>query len=285
VAISLAAALGAVAPTVLVELDLCASAVAAYLDLDPTRNLCTLAHSVGDGARNWSVALGEELQPLQAAEPAAAQVLCGPPKREMRSTITPRMVDKLVGELARGNRWVILDVGPELQGLDVTPAAHRSALARADHLLVVSGSDLVSLWHARTLLDQFENLLEIERERVNLVLNRHDGRFHHSRDEIEWHLGAPVVGVVPFDQPAIQRAIADQRPVVVDRSSRAGRALQSLADRIIAAEKLRTGSPVAKQARGPWWQRLLIRRPRPTTWAPALRGQPLAALGSRRTGP
>jgi hypothetical protein len=73
--------------------------------------------------------------------------------------------------------------------------------------------------------------------------------------------------------------------VVVDRSSRAGRALQSLADRIIAAEKLRTGSPVAKQARGPWWQRLLIRRPRPTTWAPALRGQPLAALGSRRTGP
>src|SRR5262249_60877590 len=104
----------------------------------------------------------------------------------------------------------------------------------------------------RTTIDQLERLLGIERRTVNLVLNRHDARFHHSRQEVEWHLGAPVVMVVPFDQPGVQRAISEQRPVVLDPSSRAGRALVVLAEGMNEG-KLRLPAPASVAGRRGGW--------------------------------
>jgi Mrp family chromosome partitioning ATPase len=258
VAIGLAAALGAATPTVLVEADLCAPSIAAYLDRDPSRNVCTLAHAVREDARLWGPALADELQPL-GPHSATAVVLCGPPKREMRGSVAPAMIERLIDELARRYRWVILDVGPELLGIDVAAADHRAALSRAQHVLLVCAADLVGLWHARTALDQLERLVGIERRRVNLILNRHDLRFHHTRQEVEWHLGAPVVSVVPFDHAAAQRAIAEQRPLALDSSSRAARALVSLAERLNEG-KLRVPSPPDGRSRSAWWRRVFGRQ-------------------------
>jgi Flp pilus assembly CpaE family ATPase len=185
--------------------------------------------------------------------------LCGPPKREMRGSIAPAFLEHLFVELARRYRYVVVDVGPELLGMDTTAANHRAVLASASKVLVVSASDLVGLWHARTALDQLERQLGIGRRTVNLILNRNDSRFHHARSEVEWHLGAPIAAVVPFDQPASQRAIAEQRPIVVDPTSRAGRVLISLAERI-HNDKLRLpAEPVDRRGSEGWWRRVLVR--------------------------
>jgi hypothetical protein len=80
VAINLATALGAAEPTLLAELDLCSPTIAAYLDADPSRNICTLAHTVREDPHTWSSALADELQPLTPSSRAAV-VLCGPPRR------------------------------------------------------------------------------------------------------------------------------------------------------------------------------------------------------------
>jgi Flp pilus assembly CpaE family ATPase len=256
VAISLATALGTAVPTVLVEADLCAPAVAAYLDRDPSRNVCTLAHAVRENPHTWDAALADELQPL-SRHCAMGVALCGPPKREMRSSIAPAFVERLVGELGQRYRYIVLDVGPELLGMDTAAANHRAALASAQQVLLVVGSDLVGLWHARTMLDQLERQLGIERQMVSLVLNRHDPRHHHSRADVEWHLGAPVVAVIPFDHHATQRAIAEQRPLVLHSRSRASRALLNLAEHL-HADKLRL--PDARAAGDPrtgWWRRLV----------------------------
>src|SRR5207253_3845910 len=162
VAINLAAALGVGGTTVLVEADFCAPSIAAYLDRDPTRNVCTLSHAVRDDSRLWSVVLAEELQPFGPSN-VSAVVLCGPPKREMRSTIAPNLTERLIDELARRFRWVVLDVGPEVLGMDLAAANHRAALARTQHVLMVTGADLVGLWHTRAALDQLERSLGIER--------------------------------------------------------------------------------------------------------------------------
>jgi Flp pilus assembly CpaE family ATPase len=122
----------------------------------------------------------------------------------------------------------------------------------------VTAADFVGLWHARTALEQFERLLGIERSSVNIVLNRHDARFHHSHQEVAWHLGAPVVASIPFDQVAMQRSISEQRPVVLDPGARSGRALLQLAESLNDG-KLRT--PWAEQ-RKPWWRRAFERRTR-----------------------
>jgi hypothetical protein len=76
---------------------------------------------------------------------------------------------------------------------------------------------------------------------------------------VEWHLGAPVVAVIPFDHAGLQRAISDQRAVVLDRSSRAGRALLALGERLHEG-KLRLPAPTPADTRVRWWQRV-FRRP------------------------
>jgi Mrp family chromosome partitioning ATPase len=260
-ALNLATALGAAVPTALVELDLCAPAVAAYVDADPSRNICTLAHAVRDDPRAWGSALADELQPLGSNAPNAV-VLCGPPKREMRTSIAPPLVERLFDELSQRFHWVIVDIGPEWLGIDTVAASHRTALAGAAHVVLVSGADFVGLWHARTALDQLERLIELDRGRVNLVINRHDTRFHHSRQEVEWHLGAPVVALIPFDQPAFQHAISEQRAVVLDPSSRAGRALVTFAEGLHAGQ-LHLPLIGAARSQRPWWRRLLRRQSAP----------------------
>jgi len=271
VAINLAAALGSGGSTVLVEADLCAPAVAAFLDRDPSRNVCTLAHAVRDDARMWGVALADELQPL-GPPPVSSVVLCGPPKREMRASINPPLMEQLLRELAQRYRWVIVDVGHELLGPDAAAATHRAVLARAHHVLLVTAADLIGLWHARTALEQLERLIGLERARVSLVLNRHDARFHHSRQEVQWHLGAPVAAVIPFDYVAVQRALAAQRPLVLSPSSRASRALLALAERLNDGKlRLEADAHVARR-RVRWWQWLPGRRP-----APSAAGQRLSA--------
>jgi len=284
-AINLAVALGAAAPTALVDLDLCAPALAAYVDVDPSRNVCTLAHAVGDDPRAWGDALADELQPLDSAA-AHTSVLCGPPKREMRTSVSAALVERLVDELSRRYQWVILDVGPEWLGIDGVATSHRAALARAEHLILVSAADLVGLWHARTALDQLQRLLGIASTRVNLVLNRHDSHFHHTREEVDWHLGAPVAAVIPLDHAGMQRAIADQRPVVLDASSRSGRALVRLAEGMHEG-KLQLPMESSRRARGAWWRRLFGRQPAPiVTRSPARldQPQPAAVVAARSRG-
>ena len=277
VAINLAAALGAAAPTVLVEADLSAPTVAAFLDRDPSRNLCTLAHAVREDPHVWAAALADELQPLSSNSPQTL-VLCGLPKREMRSSIAPTFIEQLVAELARRYRYVVVDVGPDWLGADIAAANHRAALVSAQQLLLVAAADLVGLWHARTALDQLERLLGIGRQNVQLVLNRHDARFHHSPAEVAWHLGAPVTAVIPFDHPAAQRAVANQRPLVVDSNGRVSRALVGLAE-VIHAARLRL--PVEPEVRTPadkWWRRLV---PGST---PGARSRPSSAAGQLSVG-
>jgi Flp pilus assembly CpaE family ATPase len=258
VAINLATALSAGGPTVLVELDLCAPAIAAYLDRDPSRNICTLAHTVRDDPRRWDIALAEELQSL-GIDHLSADVLCGPPKREMRASVAPPLVEELIAQLAPRYRWVILDVGAELLGTDAPAASHRTALARAHHVLLVATTHLVGLWHARTALDQLERMVGIERRRVSLVVNSHDARFDYRPREIEWHLGAPVAAVIPFDHRAMQRAIAAQRPLVLDTSSRAGRAIVALAERLHEGKLRIPPEGAAARHQAAWWRRVLRR--------------------------
>ena len=259
VAINLAASLGAVAPTVLVELDLCTTSFVAYLDRDPSRNICTLAHTVRDDPRAWHMALRDEIQPL-SHRGSAASVLCGPPKREMRASLIPSLVEQLIAELSLEYRWVVLDVGPELVGLDTAGAVHRAALAAAQQLLLVVRADLVGLWHGRTALDLLERQLGVERSSVEIVLNGFDARHHHGRAEVEWHLGAPVAAVVPFDHAATQRAIAAQQPLVHASSGRASRGLIELAEhlhhRTLGAPRTSDATPGERA----WWRRLFGRR-------------------------
>src|SRR5262249_7917198 len=190
--------LGAVEPTLLVDADLTNPSVAAYLDADPTRGLYMLAHAEPDAPGVWERAIAQETQPLHP-QSAHAAVLCGVPKPEMRAAVTRRFVERLVDELRHRYRYVVLDLGADLLGPDAL--VHRTALGLADQVLLVASADLVGLAHARTALAQLDAQLGLARDRVAVVINRHDTRHHHSREEIEWGLDAPTPPLIPYHPP------------------------------------------------------------------------------------
>ncbi|HET6317223.1 MAG TPA: hypothetical protein VFG86_12245 [Chloroflexota bacterium] len=229
VAINLAAALGAVVPTVLVDADMVGPSVAAQLDADPTRNLYMVAHAEPDAGWEWDRAIQSEVQPLDRTRSPHADILCGVPKPDMRGRISRRFVERLVQALQRRYRYVILDTGNELVGPE--GSVHRAALGLAQQVLLVCSSDLVGLWRARTTLGLLQTHVQIGPERVALIVNRHDPRFHHGRTEIEWALSAATAAIVPYDHLGVERALAAQRPAVLGRGG-ASKALLDLAERI-----------------------------------------------------
>lgn len=265
VAVNLAAGLGLVAPTVLVDLDLSGPSVAAHLDADPTRNLYMLAHAEPETAAEWSHAVEQEIQPL-GGRCVDGVVLCGAPKLELRVGITPRFVERLIQELRHRYRYVIVDAGAELLGRELVP--HRTALQAADHVLFVASADMVGLWHARTGLGLLHGQLGIDRERLALIVNRHDRRFHHGQSEIEWAIGLPASALIPNDQVAVQRSHAAQRPLILSGRGAAARSLLDLAERVHGgAIRL----PPQKGRKG---KLDLLRRALPIrlTWQPRLSG-------------
>jgi hypothetical protein len=101
---------------------------------------------------------------------------------------------------------------------------------------------------------------------------------------VEWHLGAPVVAAIPFDHGALQRAIAEQRALVLDPSSRAGRALIGLAEGMHEG-KLRVPAPAeAAGGRVRWWRRIVghKRPPSATRPIPRIDHSPVVAMSETR---
>lgn len=286
VALNLAAALGAAVPTVLVDADLVKPSVAARLDVDPTRNLYMLAQAEPETSRDWERALTQESQPLAHHLPQAA-VLCGVPKPQMRYAVSKPFFGRLLCELQRRYRHVVLDlgVGDDLQ------EPHRSALLSAAHVLLVTSADLIGLWHARSALAGLATPAsgwDRGAGVVALVLNRHDGRYHYGRQDVERALGAGTAAVVPYDYRAVQRALAEQRPLVFDPRSRAGRALLDLAERLhggsVQPPEAPRGSLVGRLRWGWSSDRSYIStRARPTEVAACIGREPPARLQSPRS--
>lgn len=248
VALNVAVALGAVGPTVLVDADLTAPSLAAFLDADPTRNLYMLAHAEPETPSDWERAIDRETQPL-GLHGAGTAVLCGVPKPNMCPAVSPRFFEQLVTELQARYRYVILDVGAELMSADA--AVHRVAVGAAQQILLIAGANLVGLAHAWNALDGLKNRLGVSVDRVELIINGHDRRYHHDVTEIEWALGLVAAAVIPYDHDGVERALLAQRPLVLDRRSRAARALLDLAACLHGTS---TGqAPKASDGRGVGW--------------------------------
>jgi MinD-like ATPase involved in chromosome partitioning or flagellar assembly len=230
VAINLAAALGIV-PTVVVDADLDGPSVAAYLDVNPTRNLSMVVHGPGgrpETSRDWAHALEGELQPLARRSPQAV-VLCGVPKPEMAARVTLPLFERLLAELQQRYRYVVIDIGAALAPSDVI---HRAAVRQAAHVLVVGSGDLPGLWHLRRALALLRDDLHLDDGRLAVVLNRYERRFDHRRAEIEWALGLPLAAIVPYDHGGLRRAALLQQPLVCVSRGPAARALLDLSERV-----------------------------------------------------
>ncbi len=265
--------------TVLVDLDSTAPSQAMLLDSDPTRNIYMLAHAAPETVREWDHRLEQELQPISHRS-RYARVLCGVPKPEMRSTVTPRFVDELLGQLQQRYRYVVLDLSGD--ALETASTLGQLALRTAGQLFLVSSPDVLGLWRTRMAI----NRIESARDRIAVVINGWDKRYHHSPQEIAWNLGVPLAAVIPYDRPAMERALAKQCPAVLDRKSRAGRRLLDLAARFHGDRLFVPPDEAAPRrlATGAWKSRLPRLRPFAARRARASHAEPAEVASQEPSG-
>ena len=229
-AVGLAAALGARAPTILVDGDLAGPSAAALVGVDPRRNIFQVAYMQPETPQEWDAELARNVQRLDPRSPFG-WVLCGMITRRMSAGVAPDFYARLLAELRARYRHVVIDLGADLTGTDAT--LHRVALDEADQVILVAGPDPEGLSRAQVALFELEGpRLRVPPERITVVVNRHDRRRHHRRAEIEYALGLPLAALIPNDYAGVERARGWQRPVVVYRGSRAGRAIMQLARRV-----------------------------------------------------
>jgi Flp pilus assembly CpaE family ATPase len=264
-AAGLTAGLDRMASVALVDMDLRHPSQALALDLNPARNLCMVLHEAGvaDDADLWSGLLEAELQPLDPACTRAV-VLAGPPTASLGRSVSSDQARKVLRNLARHERFVVADLGSELDAGDELASVQRAALEVADRVLIVARSDVVGLRRAAATLENIRAVVDRPDERLALILNRHQERHHHGAVEVARSLQTTVAAVIPEDPSRVQAALAAQRPLVASGGARRGsaaRALVAFARSIEAAGPgalARTGDETSR--RWIWSRRLRLPR-------------------------
>jgi len=249
VALNLAALLGRVASTVLVDLDLGAPILSARLGANTNKNLVTVAHMAPTTSTEWTLALGRDLQPIRSGDCPRGLFLAGLPKTEAKIEVS--FVTALLDALRARFDYVVCDTGVQWLGGDRTG---RVPVQEADQVLLVATADAGGLKRVHQALDRLGTY--VGPVTLGAVMNQHRAHKDYDRAELEFSLGEQLSAVLPFDPRACWQAVEEQRPVVFDQRSTLTRSLLEFAERLHGGQ-LELPRPAVAQRRQAWWTALV----------------------------
>ncbi|MDP9351586.1 MAG: hypothetical protein M3P51_08620, partial [Chloroflexota bacterium] len=199
------------------------------LGADPERNLYVLAtHSTPQTPAQWDYELAWASQPL-SRHSRHGSLLCGIPKPEMRRAVTTSFFRELVRQLRRRYRYVVIDTGEDLLGMDTE--VHRVAVELAGEVVLVVSADVEGLREGRKARRLLLQQLGVDAEHLPIIVNKYDRRHHAGKPDIEEAMEQPVAAYVPWDYEAVERARAAQQSVMLERNSALRKEILSLAER------------------------------------------------------
>lgn len=136
--------------------------------------------------------------------PSKVHFLCQPNDIEQTGDVNGDDVFNVLLAAASGYQYVIVDVGSTLD------EAAATTLNVADQVLLITTPDVVAVRDAHRKLNAL-NSLGVERNRVNLVLNKVPKQPFLTRETIEANLAIPVTGQVVEDTKRVEHAINEGR--------------------------------------------------------------------------
>ena len=244
-ALNLAALLGRVGATVLVDADFEAPVLASRLGANTNKNLVTVAHMAPTSPDEWTIALSRDLQPICSDNTSQTLFLAGLPRTD--SELRDGFMDGLLAALRARFDYVVCDTGVGwLHGDRVA----RVAVQMADTVLLVTSPEAAGVPRARQVLDALRRY--VGEVNTGIVVNQHRARKDFSRWEYEFALGEPLSAVLPFDPDACWRAVEHKCPVVlVDRRSPLTKSLVQLAQRLHGGQ-IELPRATRADRRSPW---------------------------------
>jgi pilus assembly protein CpaE len=208
----------------LVDLKLEAGDLAALLDLKPVYTLADLTQNV---ARMDRVLLERSL-----VRHASGVHLLAPPRTPAdMAYVTPEGVDQALNLARAVFPYVVVDLDHGYRD------EQSRAVRQADVILIVLRLEFAALRNTRRALDHLEQL-NIDRNRVRLVVNRYGQPKEVPAAKAEEALGAKIFHFVPNDPRAVIRANNNGVPFVLESpSAKVSRNVTRLAMSINGAHK------------------------------------------------
>jgi pilus assembly protein CpaE len=221
----------------LVDLDLQFGDIGVMLNLNHSRSIT----DVVDAQDHLDA---EVLDDILAVGPAGIRVLLAPVKPELADLVTPDHVRTVFAELRKLSDFVVVDASSHL-GESIL-----QVMEMASKILVVTGLTIPSVKNARLTLGVLESL-NIDPERVLLVVNRVDGYSDFNKEATEQYLRVPVTVQIPHDPKAVSDAWNQGKPFVETQpEAEISRAIRELVFRLVPQEQAALAGGDKKRRRG-----------------------------------
>jgi pilus assembly protein CpaE len=221
----------------LVDLDLQFGDIGVMLNLNHSRSIT----DVVDAQDHLDA---EVLDDILAVGPAGIRVLLAPVKPELADLVTPDHVRTVFAEMRKLCDFVVVDASSHLG------EALLQVMEIASRILVVTGLTIPSVKNARLTLGVLESL-NIDPERVLLVVNRVDGYSDFNKEATEQYLRVPVAVQIPHDPKAVSDAWNQGKPFVETQpEAEISRAIRELVFRLVPQEQAALAGGDKKRRRG-----------------------------------
>jgi pilus assembly protein CpaE len=189
-------------PVLLFDLDLRASNVSSFLDIQPR-------YTILDVIENFDRIDPQYLKDIIHSTESGIDVLPGPPRIEDSELVQAHHVEKVLQYIRSLNhyRWILLDLGDLLDEITL------KALEISDLGLLITLLTIPGLRDAKKISEMLQ-LLGFGKEKISLVVNCHSKANDIKVAEAIKFLGQDFLGILSFDHDAVIRSINEGQPLV-----------------------------------------------------------------------
>jgi pilus assembly protein CpaE len=216
----------------LVDLDLQFGDIGVLLNLDHSRSITDLTDVQGGHLDS------EFVQDVLASGPEGVKVLLAPISPELADLVTSEHLRAIMEELRRSFDFIVVDTASHLTELNL------EVIEQASRVIVMSALTIPAIKDTKLTLKVLDSL-NVESERILLLLNRSDAHSDFNKDAVEQNLRFPISLQLPHDPKTVAASVNRGAPFVsTSPEVEISRAVRELVSRLVPLEQAST-APVA----------------------------------------
>ncbi len=184
----------------LIDMNLVFGEIPLFLDIEPTYNWSEIT-------KNISRLDATFLKNILSVDPSGVYVLCSPGYLSGYNVASPAIIESLLKVMRGMFDFVIIDGGHSMGNISL------KILEMSDTVLIVSNLSIPCLANTNKLLKSFYDLGYPERERINIVINRHLKNSNISIEDAEKSFDKKIFRTIPNDYNTTISAINKGKPL------------------------------------------------------------------------
>jgi pilus assembly protein CpaE len=209
----------------LVDLDLQFGDIGVLLNLDHSRSITDLT-DVQNGAID-----PDFLEDVMAGGPEGVKVLLAPISPELADLVTADHLRAIMEELRRSFDFIVVDTASHLTELNL------EVIENAARVIVMSALTIPAIKDTKLTLKVLDSL-NLESDRILLLLNRSDAHSDFNKDAVEQNLRFPISLQLPHDPKTVAASVNRGAPFVsTNPEVEISRAVRELVSRLVPLEQ------------------------------------------------